>query len=43
MRIELEKLIELYRSTKNDLDDAVDKLHLTNRLRHELEIRLDAE
>eukprot|EP00347_Sterkiella_histriomuscorum_P012772 403367281 len=43
MRVELEKLNELYRSTKNDLDEAIDRLHLINRVRHELELRLSSE
>jgi len=43
MRIELEKLNELYKNTKNDLEDAVERLHLTNRMRHELEVRLTSE
>ncbi|CDW73527.1 UNKNOWN [Stylonychia lemnae] len=43
MRIELEKLNEMYKSTKHDLEDAVERLHLTNRMRHELEVRLTSE
>lgn len=43
MRVELEKLSELYRTTRNDLDDAIERLHLTNRVRHELELRLQSE
>jgi len=43
MRIELEKLNEMYINSKNDLEDAVERLHLTNRMRHELEVRLTSE
>lgn len=43
MRVELEKIGEVYRATRNDLDDAVERLHLTNRARHELELRLSSE
>ena len=43
LKIELEKHTDYYTHAKKDLDEAVEKLHQTNRVRHELEIRLIAE
>jgi hypothetical protein len=34
---------EWYKNTKTDLDDTIDRLHLANRVRHELEVRLHSE
>lgn len=43
MRLENVKLTEYYKTTKGDLEEAVDRLHQANRVRHELELRLHAE
>lgn len=43
MNVELQKLNEWYKNTKTDLDETIDRLHLANRVRHELEVRLHAE
>lgn len=42
-KIELDKVTEFYKNTKSDLEESMDRLHTTNRIRHELEIRLHAE
>jgi len=34
---------EQYETCKRDLDDAIEKLHLTNKVRHETELRLNEE
>jgi predicted RNase H-like nuclease (RuvC/YqgF family) len=34
---------EQYDTCKRDLDDAIEKLHLTNKVRHETELRLTEE
>jgi len=34
---------EQYENQKKDLDDAIDKLHITNKARHETELRLYEE
>jgi hypothetical protein len=34
---------EFYQNTKSDLENSIEKLHLANRVRHELEIKLHAE
>ena len=41
--LNLDKTTEKYNTAKTSLADAVDKLHQTNRVRHELEILLKAE
>jgi hypothetical protein len=38
-----EKTSEQLETCKNDLDDTVEKLHLTNKVRHETEIKLGEE
>jgi len=43
LRIELDKMSEYYKNCKSDLDETVERLHQTNRVRHELEIRLQGE
>ena len=43
MNVELQKMNEWYKNTKADLDETIDRLHLANRVRHELELRLHAE
>ena len=43
MNIEITKINEWYKNTKTDLDETIDRLHLANRVRHELELRLHSE
>jgi SMC interacting uncharacterized protein involved in chromosome segregation len=43
MNVELQKINEWYKNTKTDLDETIDRLHLANRVRHELELRLHSE
>jgi hypothetical protein len=43
LSLELDKTREYYKNSKTDLEDATEKLHQTNRVRHELEYRLHAE
>ena len=40
INLELEKVSELHKNAKLDLDDATDRLHQVNRVRHELDLRL---
>lgn len=37
------KFKEYYNAAKSDLEDTVDRLHQSNRARHELELRFHAE
>lgn len=41
--IQHEKVRELYDQCKLDLDNAIEKLHLTNKVRHETELKLTEE
>lgn len=43
LSIQYEKVKEQYDNCKRDLDDAIDKLHLTNKVRHETELKLSEE
>jgi hypothetical protein len=43
MTVELQKMNEWYKNTKSDLDDTIDRLHMANRVRHELELKLHSE
>jgi chromosome segregation ATPase len=43
LSIQHEKVREQYDTCKRDLDDAIEKLHLTNKVRHETELRLTEE
>jgi chromosome segregation ATPase len=43
LTIQHEKVREQYDTCKRDLDDAIEKLHLTNKVRHETELRLTEE
>ena len=43
MQVEIEKVSEQYKNTKQDLEETMDRLHTSNRVRHELEVRLHAE
>ena len=43
LKVELDKTDENCKNARNDLEDVVEKLHQTNRARHEIEIRLKAE
>ena len=37
------KFKEFYKNTKDDLEEAIDALHQANRVRHELEVKLQSE
>jgi len=41
--IQHEKIKEQYDTCKTDLDNAIEKLHLTNKVRHETELKLTEE
>lgn len=41
LKVEHDKLKELFEQQKLDLEDTVGKLHVTNKVRHETEIKLD--
>lgn len=41
--IQYEKVREQYETSKKDLDDAIEKLHVTNKVRHETEVKLYEE
>ena len=43
LSIDLNKTQEWYKNSKNDAELSMENLHLANRARHELEIRLHAE
>lgn len=43
LKIEHAKNVELYRVCSTDLEDTTEKLHLTNKVRHETEIKLGEE
>jgi hypothetical protein len=43
LKIEHTKNLELYKVASSDLDDTIEKLHLTNKVRHETEIKLGEE
>jgi hypothetical protein len=43
LNIQHEKVKEQYETAKRDLDDAIDKLHVTNKVRHETELKLSEE
>lgn len=43
LTIQYEKVTEQYDNCKRDLEDAIDKLHITNKVRHETEVRLHEE
>lgn len=43
LKIEVEKYTEYYNQAKRDLDEAIEKLHQTNRVRHEVELKLQME
>ena len=43
LSIQHEKVSEQYKNAKKDLDDSIDKLHITNQRRHEIEIKLYEE
>lgn len=43
LNIQHEKIKEQYETCKRDQDDAIEKLHLTNKVRHETELRLTEE
>ena len=43
LTIQNEKVTQQYDSCKRDLDDAIEKLHITNKARHETEIKLEEE
>lgn len=43
LKINHTKVLEQYQSATTDLDDTTDKLHLTNKVRHETEIKLGEE
>ena len=43
LNIHHEKIKDQYDTCKRDLDDAIDKLHITNKVRHETELRLSEE
>lgn len=42
LKVELERVNDYFNNAKSDLDDTVDRLHQTNRVRHEVELRLRA-
>jgi len=43
LKINHSKVMEQYEQSANDLEDTVQKLHLTNKTRHETEIKLGEE
>ena len=43
LKIQHGKNLELLERAQNDLNDTVDKLHLTNKVRHETEVKLGEE
>jgi chromosome segregation ATPase len=43
LKIEHAKIVELYEASRENLDDTTEKLHLTNKVRHETEVRLGEE
>ena len=43
LSIQYEKVKEQYETCKRDLDDAIEKLHVTNKVRHETEVKLNEE
>ena len=43
LQINHAKILELYEAARKDLDDTADKLHTTNKVRHETEIKLGEE
>lgn len=43
LKIEHAKNLELYNTCSLDLDDVTEKLHATNKVRHETEIKLGEE
>jgi len=43
LKIQYAKTLELYERTTADLDDTTSKLHLTNKVRHETEVKLGEE
>lgn len=43
MKIGHLKIVEEHETCKNDLADTVEKLHLTNKVRHETEVKLGDE
>lgn len=43
LTIQHEKVREQYDQCKLDLDNAIEKLHLTNKVRHETELKLTEE
>lgn len=43
LKINHSKVLEQYEACRKDLDDTTDKLHLTNKVRHETEIKLGEE
>jgi len=43
LKINHSKTIDLYKTCVKDLDSTTEKLHLTNRVRHETEIKLGEE
>jgi len=43
IQIEHAKNLELYQVASTDLEDTIEKLHLTNKVRHETEIKLGEE
>lgn len=43
IKIEHAKNLEQYKVAANDLEDTIEKLHLTNKVRHETEIKLGEE
>ena len=43
LSIQFDKVKEQYDVSKKDLDDAIEKLHVTNKVRHETEVKLNEE
>ena len=43
LKINFQKINEQYTAASNDLEDTTEKLHLTNKVRHETEIKLGEE
>jgi chromosome segregation ATPase len=43
LKINHDKVKEQYQNSQKDLDDTTEKLHLTNKVRHETEIKLGEE
>lgn len=43
LKIEHERIMDVYKVAAFDLDDTIEKLHLTNKVRHETEIKLGEE